>query len=185
MVVKKSRNRHETSFVQHAGPRYAARVDDRETRMRIGAKIARARKEHGLTQEDFAKLLGVTVRSLQNYESGAVVPYRHFRQMELVTNKRSGWFLHNEQADGTAAVHAMAELREQMSDHFAQLEERLRMLSENVERLRELRETSSRYRDARPAPVVQRAVESRGGVPDGDRARDDGSRPPKPRRKRR
>ena len=159
-------------------------MDDRETRRRIGAKIAQARKEHGLTQEDFAKQLGVTVRSLQNYESGAVVPYRHFRQMELVTNKRSGWFLHTDQADGTAAVHAMSELREQMSSHFAQLEESLRVLSENVDRLRELRETSKSHRDNRPAPVVRRPVEN-GDVPDDDRSRDDASRPASPKRRRR
>src|SRR5215470_4829709 len=63
-----------------ASARLAA-MDDAEMRERIGARIAQARKAEGLTQRDFAELLGVTVRSLQHYEAGTIVPYRHFRRM--------------------------------------------------------------------------------------------------------
>src|SRR5215467_11981224 len=116
-------------------------MDDAAMRERVGARIAQARKAQGLTQRDFAELLGVTVRSLQHYEAGTIVPYRHFPRMELVTKKRPGWFLQG-QHEGYASAAALTALRDQLTTHLELLESRLRTLSENLERLRELREYS-------------------------------------------
>ena len=39
-----------------------------------GNKIQEYRKKHGLTQEEFAKQIGVSIRTIQNYENGAKIP---------------------------------------------------------------------------------------------------------------
>lgn len=42
--------------------------------MSIGAHLAAARKQRGLTQEQVAKLAGITRRSVCNYEADARIP---------------------------------------------------------------------------------------------------------------
>jgi len=111
-------------------------------RERIGARIAQARKAQGLTQRDFAELLGVTVRSLQHYEAGSIVPYRHFPRMETVTKKRPGWFLQDAH-EGYASLASLNELRTQLMGQLEVMEARVRALADNVDRLRELRESSA------------------------------------------
>src|SRR3990167_1003749 len=65
---------------------------------RIGARIARARTEAGVTQEELADLIGVSTRSLQGYEAGAVKPYRHLEALAAAVNKPMAWFLHGDDA---------------------------------------------------------------------------------------
>lgn len=62
----------------------------------IGARIATARKEAGLTQEELADLVQVSTRSLQGYEAGDVVPYRHINKLGEVLQRPVGWILHGE-----------------------------------------------------------------------------------------
>lgn len=50
----------------------------------LGWRIARARGAAGLTQQQLADELGVTRRSVQGYESGAVAPYRHLARLAHV-----------------------------------------------------------------------------------------------------
>jgi PAS domain S-box-containing protein len=47
----------------------------------IGARLAQARKQAGLTQKALAEGLGVTRRSIQGYEAGTVVPYKHLDRL--------------------------------------------------------------------------------------------------------
>lgn len=42
--------------------------------MKFGEKLKQARTQAGLTQEEMSLRLGVTCRTLQNYESGSVYP---------------------------------------------------------------------------------------------------------------
>ena len=63
---------------------------------RIGARIARARTEAGVTQEELADLVGVSTRSLQGYEAGAVKPYRHLDALASALNRPVAWFLHGD-----------------------------------------------------------------------------------------
>jgi transcriptional regulator with XRE-family HTH domain len=65
------------------------RQDERE----IGLRIAAARRESGLTQAEFAKLVGVTPRSVQAYEAGKIVPWRHLDRFEEITRRPRSWFL--------------------------------------------------------------------------------------------
>ncbi|HEX4526890.1 MAG TPA: helix-turn-helix transcriptional regulator [Gaiellaceae bacterium] len=64
----------------------------------IGARIAQARKERGMLQEDLARELRVTVRSVGAYESGEVVPYRRMRDLERILGRSDVWFLHGDEA---------------------------------------------------------------------------------------
>ena len=59
----------------------------------IGRRIAQARRQAGLTQEQLASRLGVTKRSLQGYEAGTVAPYRHLRALAGVLGRERAWFL--------------------------------------------------------------------------------------------
>lgn len=68
----------------------------------IGARIAQARREAGLTQEELADLVGVSTRSLQGYESGDVVPYRHLGKLGEVLSRPVAWLLHGEAAEDEA-----------------------------------------------------------------------------------
>lgn len=62
---------------------HGAGREDPELR-ELGRKIARARTSARLTQQELADRLGVTRRSVQGYEAGAVAPYRHLDRMAEV-----------------------------------------------------------------------------------------------------
>lgn len=126
------------------------RAMERAGRERIGARIRRARRESDLTQAELAGFLGVTTRSVQNYESGAIVPYRHLGRIELVTRKRPGWLL-REDGDGGALDDTIVDLRQTMEQHQALLSDHLRVLQQTAERLRESRDARERRRGPPPA----------------------------------
>lgn len=65
----------------------------------IGARIAEARHEAGgMSQVELGDLVGVTVRSVQAWEAGEVIPYRYLRQIESALGRPAAWFLHGEEA---------------------------------------------------------------------------------------
>lgn len=67
--------------------------DESRTSVEIGHRIAQARKEAGLTQQELADRLLVTRRSVQGYESGAVVPYRRLNALAEALGRSAAWFL--------------------------------------------------------------------------------------------
>lgn len=62
----------------------------------IGARIAAARKQAGLTQEELGDLIGLSTRSVQGYEAGDVPPYKHLDKISEVVRRSVGWLLHGE-----------------------------------------------------------------------------------------
>lgn len=65
----------------------------------IGSRIAESRKEAGgMSQVELGELVGVTVRSIQAWESGEVIPYRYLRALESALGRPAAWFLHGEDA---------------------------------------------------------------------------------------
>lgn len=87
----------------------------------IGARIQQARRERGLTQEEFAELTTFSKRSLQDYESGVTIPYKHLREISRLLRRPEEWFLYGdpdeEDAEGlrgdiTALRGEVAELRD-------------------------------------------------------------------------
>jgi transcriptional regulator with XRE-family HTH domain len=115
-----------------------------EERRRVGGRISAARRESGLTQRELAHLLGVTVRSVQNYESGAVVPYKHLRRIEMSTGRRPGWLLDGD--DGGPLVSSIDALHTAMERHRVLMQDHLRIMRIHADRLRESREASERRR---------------------------------------
>lgn len=82
----------------------------------IGARIAAARKEAGLTQEELADLVGVSTRSLQGYESGEVVPYRHMDKIAEVTRQTVAWLLHGDTETEAAFGEQLERIEEQLGE---------------------------------------------------------------------
>lgn len=114
-------------------------ADDEGT---IGRRLAQARREAGLTQEELAELVGVTTRSVQGYEAGSVVPYRHLRQLEAATNKPTGWLLYGD--DGPSppvgdVVERLAHLVEQIAEDAERIAQAVERLERGRGRQREPR----------------------------------------------
>ena len=64
----------------------------------LGRRIARARHEAGwMTQKTLAELLCVCKRSVQAYESGATIPYRHLHRLAEIFERPASWFLYGDE----------------------------------------------------------------------------------------
>jgi transcriptional regulator with XRE-family HTH domain len=98
----------------------------------IGGRIARARKESGLTQEELASRVGVTARSIQGYEAGKVVPYRHLSRLAEITDRELAWFL---ESDDAAALAEVATRLVTLVEELAEEARAIREVAERLERL--------------------------------------------------
>lgn len=67
-----------------------------ELAARVGANIAEARRERGLTQQELATIASFSKRALQDYEAGVRVPHRHLRELSSLLGPPVEWFLHGE-----------------------------------------------------------------------------------------
>lgn len=107
-----------------------------------GVRVAGARREAGLTQRALAERLGVAIRTLQNYESGRFVPYRHLHELARLLHRSIPWLLsgaESPEARGPALVGAnrrqrellasnlrrLADLRQAMDAHLLEQQQRL------------------------------------------------------------
>jgi transcriptional regulator with XRE-family HTH domain len=124
-------------------------TDDEHTE--VGVRIARARREAGLTQHALAGQLGITSRSVQNYEAGVVIPYRHLSRIESLTGKRPGWILAGDNGDEDLA-QTLETLRVTIDQHQALLRDHLRMLRRQTRLLRDQRALSVQRRADSDAP---------------------------------
>lgn len=70
----------------------------------IGARIAQARRQAGLNQDEFAEMAPFSLRSLQDYEQGKTIPYRQMRDISKLLGKPVEWFLHGEAEDAPALL---------------------------------------------------------------------------------
>lgn len=78
----------------------------------IGARIAKARQEAGLTQEQLAALVGIVTRTVQNHESGTTAQYRHIKLYAAVLGRPEAWFIHGD-ADDEEEARLAAEVARQ------------------------------------------------------------------------
>jgi transcriptional regulator with XRE-family HTH domain len=104
----------------------------------IGLRIAAARRERGLTQAEFAKLVGVTSRSVQAYEAGKIVPWRHLDRFEEITRRPRSWFLRGSADPGPAPTPT--ELEERLVLLVGRVASEAERLFEATARLAELLE---------------------------------------------
>lgn len=92
----------------------------------IGGRIAMARDEAGLTQEELAEMASFSKRSLQDYEAGTTIPYRHMREISALLNREVPWFLHGEpeQDEGVAdmleSIHVRLEALEGKTETYGE-----------------------------------------------------------------
>jgi transcriptional regulator with XRE-family HTH domain len=101
----------------------------------IGGRIARARKESGLTQEELAALVGVSPRSIQGYEAGKVVPYRRLGQLAQAVNREVGWMLEGDARAGAMSTDEVAERLVGLVEEVSAEAKRIRAIAERLERL--------------------------------------------------
>src|SRR3954447_14596127 len=77
----------------------------------IGARIKQARKERGLTQEQLADLVeGFSKRSLQDYELGNTIPYKHFGELSRMLKRPQEWFLYGDSEEEPASDDRLREI---------------------------------------------------------------------------
>ncbi len=95
----------------------------------IGARISQARNERGLTQEQLAEIAPFSKRSLQDYEAGVTIPYKHLRDLARLLNRPEEWFLYGDQeqpSEGSSVDRLEAKLEsvlEAVEDLRAELRE--------------------------------------------------------------
>jgi transcriptional regulator with XRE-family HTH domain len=103
----------------------------------IGWRIARARKERGLTQEELAAAIGVSPRSIQGYEAGKVVPYRRLSQLAAVTNRELGWLLEGDAPRDAPTDPELVERLVSLVEEVSAEAKRIRTLAERLEHMLE------------------------------------------------
>jgi transcriptional regulator with XRE-family HTH domain len=105
----------------------------------IGTRIAQAREEAGLTQEDLGDLIDLSTRQVQNLEAGVSKPFKHLEAIAGATGKPSEWFL-REDEDAT-----------ERDDRLRQIvQEELADVQGQVRRILALLEAQSRSDQAKP-----------------------------------
>jgi transcriptional regulator with XRE-family HTH domain len=119
----------------------------------IGRRIAQARREAGLTQEELGALIGVTTRSIQGYEAGAVTPFRHLRKLEDVTEKPRGWLLYGDAGSAGGAGN--------VGDVATKLAELVAQIAEDAERIARAAEQLERTRSVQPLPLAEQPERAR------------------------
>lgn len=88
----------------------------------IGARIEQARKEKGLTQEELADLAaGFSKRSLQDYEAGVTIPYKHLHELGRLLKKPEEWFLYGDDEQEDAGGPSDERLREIVREELREI----------------------------------------------------------------
>lgn len=96
----------------------------------IGQRIAQARKEAGgLTQAELAEALNVSQRSLQDYEAGKTIPWKHFQLLARIFDRPVEWFIHGQAGAGASDEDELVRLRAELAAEI----ERLRLLNDALE----------------------------------------------------
>lgn len=80
----------------------------------IGRRIAQARNEAGLTQEQLAELAPFSYRSLQDYEQGVTIPYRQMREISKILGRPVEWFLHGDDEEEQSVLDRLEAIDEKL-----------------------------------------------------------------------
>jgi PAS domain S-box-containing protein len=99
----------------------------------IGARLAQARKQAGITQKALGASLGVTRRSIQGYEAGAVVPYKHLDRIAELLGRTHTWFLSGD-VTTSATTDPIAQLRAAIHEELVAVLSELGASSEQLRR---------------------------------------------------
>ena len=110
-----------------------------EDMRRMGTRIAEARRAAGLSQQEFARLLGASKRTIQYYEAGSP-PYRHLHEIARLTRTSQSWLLAGDRP-ATPLAERLAEVRERLHEQADVLAHHLEVLRAQAETLEEHRKT--------------------------------------------
>jgi transcriptional regulator with XRE-family HTH domain len=99
----------------------------------IGRRIAQARHESGLTQDDLAEMTSFSKRSLQDYEAGVTIPYRNFKEIAALLKRPVEWFLHGDREENRNGL--LEEVAGSVTELTLSMAESLERLAETLERL--------------------------------------------------
>jgi transcriptional regulator with XRE-family HTH domain len=103
----------------------------------VGRRIARARYEAGwMTQKTLAELLCVCKRSVQAYEAGRTIPYRHLQRLGQIFERPSSWFLY-----GDGPTDDGASVADRNDELVRRLEAQTHVLKALAVQVREVRNT--------------------------------------------
>lgn len=99
----------------------------------IGARIKQARLEAGLTQIDLAGMGMFSYRSVQGWEMGERIPFKHMAELAALLKKTSGWFLYGDESDNEPEwakrydelLNRLGEVESRQQEILAALRERL------------------------------------------------------------
>lgn len=86
----------------------------------IGERIRHARLEAGLGQEELAGLGTFSKRSLQDYEKGDTIPFKHMRELGALLKKEPVWFLYGDEVPHQTLLERMQALEAKL-DAIAQM----------------------------------------------------------------
>lgn len=110
----------------------------------FGRRLTEARRDAHLSQRAVAAELGVSVRTLQNYEAGRFVPYRHLDTLSALLGRSRAWLLYGNE------TRVVDELTAALRRQRLELHEHARRQREHARRQHELLEEIA-ARIARPA----------------------------------
>jgi transcriptional regulator with XRE-family HTH domain len=82
----------------------------------LGHRIKTAREQAGLTQDDLADVIGLSMRQVQNLEAGVSKPFKHVKQIAEATGKSVEWLLHGEPAPQPDADRLREIIAEEIAD---------------------------------------------------------------------
>lgn len=103
----------------------------------IGARIRQARDEAGLTQEQLAGMGTFTSRSLQSWEAGVRVPFKHLNELANLLGKGSSeWFLYGGETPDEATERYDCVLR-RLSEVEAQTQKTFELVRDLHKRLQQ------------------------------------------------
>ena len=80
----------------------------------VGEGIALARTSDGLSQDELAAKLGVSKRSIQEWESNRISGLKHLGKIEQATGKPAGWIM--ERVDPFERILQMFDLLEEIAE---------------------------------------------------------------------
>ena len=107
----------------------------------LGHRLAAARREQGLTQRDVATAVGVTVRSVQNWEADRTAPRRHLARAAVAVHRSPGWLLLGGETGSrtptfAAALTEQVQLADELRERLATLETNMQRITDAMEQLR-------------------------------------------------
>lgn len=104
--------------------------------------VKKLREQIGATQQALAEMCGVTLRTVQNWETGRPVPERARKLLEVIANNRNVVLSGNAKENGVsvaAANGSQVTLNPDTQRFFSTLEKQQEIMSRQLEELAEMR----------------------------------------------